>query len=520
MRSLDRNDKDLAALMDLNRSLHAVKSAIVETCGELTLLDLGEGKIRLRTAVPMEQQDDDGDCLEGDNLPQQGQDLCVDFLLRMKLRRKLLNRLARRLHRLSHAMDGNDVTPPAPPRYGDLRLHIDPEAVKQCDEQWKRQQEALLMMDLEREKSLSGITSKGQNWDHSENEAHRLKYVSDDDKKTKPAQPAANEEDNQKEKQEKKSDGPGSNVKDDTVRPASTTDEEKDAEESRKPEPNPVSSSEAANFSAAQSGAAAPLIDYEALKSYNDAYQRLVDRTTGSWTYKILDQDVEEDYVKIKFGAGIGASHRSMSTKEKEAEFKRWQSALLSRVPEQPTFDELGMDNNVFLLEERRKKALKDEEEQKKLEDGNNEGSCEVSGERADGQKDDMDIDKEETNANEGKGKSSDNGRRKDEDDPSKMDGTKGSANEETNDTLGKRMKPISLAAVPTFYEQDLKRTKIVHSELMAASMHDRARSRLHDVTRAYNAGMELVLFARVMRRFVSLSHISVSLMFFSSSYV
>ena len=72
----------------------------------------------------------------------QGQDLCVDFLLRMKLRRRLLNRLARRLNRVAQAMDGQDVSPPSPPKYGDLRLHFDPAQVQVYATHWERREEA------------------------------------------------------------------------------------------------------------------------------------------------------------------------------------------------------------------------------------------------------------------------------------------------------------------------------------------------------------------------------------------
>jgi hypothetical protein len=63
----------------------------------------------------------------------------------------------------------------------------------------------------------------------------------------------------------------------------------------------------------------------------------------------------EEDFNSIKYGAGISASHKTMSSKEKEIEFKRWQTSIWARIPDQPTFEELGMDKCVFFLEERRK---------------------------------------------------------------------------------------------------------------------------------------------------------------------
>eukprot|EP00526_Cylindrotheca_closterium_P021181 CAMPEP_0113607376 /NCGR_PEP_ID=MMETSP0017_2-20120614/3352_1 /TAXON_ID=2856 /ORGANISM="Cylindrotheca closterium" /LENGTH=110 /DNA_ID=CAMNT_0000515977 /DNA_START=46 /DNA_END=375 /DNA_ORIENTATION=- /assembly_acc=CAM_ASM_000147 len=46
-RSLTRNDNELAALVKLNKSLHQAKEAILESCGEMVLLDIGLGKLKL-----------------------------------------------------------------------------------------------------------------------------------------------------------------------------------------------------------------------------------------------------------------------------------------------------------------------------------------------------------------------------------------------------------------------------------------------------------------------------------------
>ena len=160
-RSLRRNDEDMAALVDLNRSLEKVKCNLIEFCGEDVLLDLGEGVFQL---TPCERDlmvtptipgpsDSFHDRANAEHQQRILQDklgtiddasklLCVDFLLRMKLRRRLLNRLARRLMRVAHAMDGEDVTPPPAPKYGDLRLHLDPKDMEAAKRQWELQEEA------------------------------------------------------------------------------------------------------------------------------------------------------------------------------------------------------------------------------------------------------------------------------------------------------------------------------------------------------------------------------------------
>jgi hypothetical protein len=48
-------------------------------------------------------------------------------------------------------------------------------------------------------------------------------------------------------------------------------------------------------------------------------------------------------------------------------------------------------------------------------------------------------------------------------------------------------IKPISLAPIPSFYEQDLRRIKVVQADLMAQSMEVQSRKKLVDVTSEYN---------------------------------
>ena len=264
IRSLDRCDTEFTALTELNRSLHKVKATIVETCGEETLIDLGEGLIKLTP---------DEDDIVGLRIPDQGQDLCVEFLTRMKLRRRLLNRLARRLNRISQAMDGNDISPPMPPKYGDLRLHIDPAQVNEYAAHWKLQEVA-----------KNTIKERRQRREHS------------------------------------------------------TTVVADDAPSSIAPVENP----------------------YEVLKEYNDSYEKALLPSTGVIKYTILDQPEGDDHMNAKFGAGIGAGHRTMTAREKEAECKRWKAALFAKVPDQPSFGEIGTENRVFALEQRRKRIVEE----------------------------------------------------------------------------------------------------------------------------------------------------------------
>merc|ERR1711865_921355 len=80
-------------------------------CGELVLLDLGSGRLKLIKDKLNEAHDSiDTSAIHDQKshryfLTPTQKEVCVDFLLRMKLRRKLSNRLIRRVNRVAHAMD-------------------------------------------------------------------------------------------------------------------------------------------------------------------------------------------------------------------------------------------------------------------------------------------------------------------------------------------------------------------------------------------------------------------------------
>ena len=52
-----------------------------------------------------------------------------------------------------------------------------------------------------------------------------------------------------------------------------------------------------------------------------------------------------------------------------------------------------------------------------------------------------------------------------------------------------KPKRPMSLAAVPSFHEQDMARVRMIHGDLLSASILEHARRRLSEVTRDYNNG-------------------------------
>eukprot|EP00804_Cyclotella_cryptica_P009363 CCRYP_009018-RA/>CCRYP_009018-RA protein AED:0.25 eAED:0.25 QI:0/0/0/1/1/0.5/2/0/1030 len=119
LRSLARNDVEIAALSKLNSALRILRQSIVDEFGEDTLIEIATST---QKKTPPDESSDEGNT-DDERLKQ----LSASFNLRMKLRRRLLNRLARRLHRVAYLMDNGDVSPPQPPSYGDevIRFKID-----------------------------------------------------------------------------------------------------------------------------------------------------------------------------------------------------------------------------------------------------------------------------------------------------------------------------------------------------------------------------------------------------------
>jgi len=610
MRSLDRCDTELAALVELNRSLHTVKSSIVEMCGEATLLDMGEGLLKLAQ--------DGSDNLEG-NIPEEGEDLCIDFLLRMKLRRKLLNRLSRRLGRLAHAMDGEDIQPPPPPKYGDLRLHIDPNAVKLFEERWKRQDHAMKLIAMRHESYIPTPKVEEEEDDVMEESENKVDAANSDKAQDKPTEQGDKSEEKTMEEQDtgdkadeaqrsdkvmeeqekntvfvagktedttgpeqfeenaealkssdakqveegetpaekleaerssdhpdgktqsseratseakttedvemseakpeaeepKSSENPAEETKSASVEPPAeetkSASVEPPAEETKSAsveQPAEETKSASVEQPAEELTSGAPTAttadnagpeeltedDYlDTLRDYDEAYTKEILTSTGTVNYPILKRDAEADHNFIKYGAGIGATHRTMSSKDKEMEFKRWQSAVLQRIPDQPSFEELGLANRVFFLKERRKRlAEEDVASSSKKKHSKKEETEKVSD--SDSEKDsDEDVEMAEADDDDYEGGKGDDDDDDDEEEDTEMDDNEEDSESKSEDggkaesASAKPVKPISLVAVPSFYEQDERRLRLIHAELMVTSMHDHARLKVGEATTEYN---------------------------------
>lgn len=532
MRSLDRCDTELAALVELNRSLHDAKKAILETCGEATLLDIGQGLVKLK---------DDQDALQG-KIPPQGQEICVDFLLRMKLRRKLLNRLSRRLGRLSHAMDGEDIQPPSPPKYGDLRLYMDPNAIKVFEERWKRQDHAMKLLQMRHESYIpppplepeqeETKDSEQANEEPAEEKSEQSEEnKATDEQVTAPAEKEADAEMSdataEKKLEAKQSEASKTVEKSgEDVEMSETKSDEKEEKSDEKPEETVQQGAESAKSSekadetkssavekpaADETTSGTPTTtvadnnkvasislteeDYIAsLRDFDEAYTKEILPSTGTVKYPILGKNGgQDDHNFIKYGAGIGASHRTMSAKDKELEFKRWQAAILQRIPDQPTFEELGLANRVFFLEERRKRLAEEPNMPSKKK---KQSKKEEEDSDSDSESEDSDDDEKMSDANDEDDEEEEDTEMEDKDDDTE---SRSENVEKVEPVPVKPVKPISLVAVPSFHEQDQKRLRMIHADLMATSIHEHARVRVGEATAGYNDAYNRsrALFAR-----------------------
>jgi hypothetical protein len=545
IRSLERNDVDMSALIKLNKSLHMAKGKIIQTCGELVLLDLGSGRLKLindelneetmdTTTTITASTNTDTNTIATTGSPARNiiasihqhhltpaqKEVCVDFLLRMKLRRKLSNRLIRRLNRVAHAMDGKDVSPPSPPKYGDLGLHIDPKSIEARTAEWKEQEEAKKRVQkaLDGDYSAYNLEEKGtgpaivEDTGNVEVTKH-LEEKPKDDEHGKGGK-GENEEDktnNAEAQNEALPEEPKSSTEETTPPEALGTNSNKDKAAASDENPKTVESSAATDkkepvdikadlnletTQEANNSSSSPTLagDIELLKEYETAFEKSWDPSTKKFKYVLGKEEVgDPEYTQIKQW-GIGASSIIMTLEDRKSEHLRWERNMLTRIPEQPTTEDLGLKNRVFDLEERRKRCLEDnveEDEQGesnlfsvqsptkkkiKFDEGTKTGN-ESTGHKVGGKE------LKNTSAasdDDEKSKSSDSDN---DDDDVEMKKEKNEA------IIVTPVKPISFVAVPSFHDQDLARIRMIHNELINTSRLEHTRKRLADATNDYNKG-------------------------------
>jgi hypothetical protein len=491
-RSLTQNDKEIVALEKLNDSIQTVKNIILQHFGEEAFLD-------------MVSQPDGGIS----NIPEDKKEyhkiLQEEFVSRMKLRRKLLNRLARRLLRISHAMDGNimggstlpsvtnvsgkaggmGIFPPALPKYGidrnfpsevwDLATAsyaLNPtkqiveakETIKEYVEDWSTKQEAMRRVQQRRNGGdVSSPTVKDTSAEGEKNtEINEDTPTRDTDttlllEQDRPSASTSSSTTNKKRKSRKE------------TAVTETTDIR-----------SAILAFDSLKFDQDHQA------DLAAIIEYNEEYERLISPTDGSIQLAITKEDFEgviktEDSFmdSSKQPLGIGASVRSMSARDKLTEWKRWSTELLSRIPIQPTFEDLGMENLIFGgLEERKKMArgIVDTEAVDKSETDNARGRT-----RSKKKKPSEDLAKRKNSMDEtGEIKQND------------------AEEEERKPVVVKTQKWFSVQPVPSFRDQDFNTFAMIQSELLTASYQQQSRSRVQEYTDIHS---------RVYRRSVDLNN-------------
>ena len=268
-----------------------------------------------------------------------------------------------------------------------------------------------------------------------------------------------------------------------------------------------------------------PLADEdEAFLEYKVTYTRLKkddnNNNNNNTVHYLADAEAQPHWM----GPKVAAAQRNMSTKEKEAEYQRWKAALYGRIPLQPTFDEI--QPAVFNLEKRLEAAQKvdqqdvmdvDEKDVPKAESADEELSEKKQNEKVDTTSDDMEVD--QTFSDDDKDKKDEKAAEKDA-----RDGDKASQETQDDDddekkeekALKRTVRPISLIPVPSFYDQDTKRMKMMQAEVMSVSMQNFARRRTTEVVNDYNKGkIHNDAIYRVSLRYAWTHHVSCS--FYSS---
>ena len=499
IRSLERNDVDMNAIVELNKSLLQAKKNILENCGELILLDLGSGRLKLINDELHEEikAATDGETIlvkigrtsdteteaanQRDLTPSQIKD-CVDFLLRMKLRRKLSSRLIRRLTRLAHVMDGKDIYPPSTPKYGDLRLQIDPKSLETWQAERKEAEEARQRVKNAIDSDLLDSSESNRELGGEEKEKENAP------EEAKPESEPTGEGDKEKVKEnvpDETTDAPDGEPKDGSSNTG--TAEDKPADDDTK-ESDPSNGQQKHHYLSS-----VLLDDFKLLKELDSSYEKTWDPATKSFNYSIASEETgDPDYKQhlIK-GGGIGATSMFHSLETLEAEHKRWQMNLLRKIQEQPNFEELGLKHRVFHFEERKKRCL----EEVAIEDGGSIAPPESPNKKAKMEGEDnanSSVADNETKMKTGKETGKDAEENSDSDDDEGM--AEGGNNSNLEDMKPKRS--ISFAATPSFHDQDLARIRAVHRDLLTSSQAELTRKRLNDATNEYNKGKICNMFA------------------------
>lgn len=457
--------------------------------------------------------DDDNDAVNNDTTTRRDK-LATAFFLRMKLRRRLLNRLARRLHRVAHVMDSGtrNVDAPAPPQYGDqMRRFV------QDDE------EGNPVIMAEGAKNIRG--REVEEFVRKENERVEVKRALDERRLQRAQEETAMVIENDDHDNE---DG----MMDDVDKPTPVELLLKHDEEDKplldklveyevgydkvytlgkpSPPPPPLPLTQSKKSKSKNSAKNDDDNNKEGAKEEEGATpEQKKDNTTPAkeggddkevviMSLPIVDTI---DTHEIGEGGETSGNHNHDTPNisrvpysingraappplDRAAEWKRWTKEICDRIPDQVTFDDLGVggDGVIFELESRLDAAAN----KRKARGG---GSADVALNRGKGkvlrrseespeeekkpEDDDGDVNMADAGKEEGK---------------EQVDKETSATDEKDKELTAKNTKPFSVKPVPSFYHQDLQRVKIIQSELVRFANIYESREMLQMAQQSYDS--------------------------------
>ncbi len=434
------------------------------------------------------------------------------FLLRLRLRRKLLNRLSRRLLRLSYSMDGklHKINPPMLPKYGTSYTYPNDKGVKDKVNEWNKDFECREEVKGKVWKKKEAWGRKKEEEEKRVAKEEQVKNDGDSDVKMEDGNQVKQDNDQMKDDTtemkkddgavavKKETDGEDVEMKDESSKDTKDKEDNNTSVISHPPETETTIADDKGSKQekdAKQGGEEKAtsnldtsfdfdpfLLDTEHQKNLEKLIEYDMDyakkhtihvptstilRCTTALTKEelaALDKD-EDDFDdtannsggnadgsgKKRMSHGIGAVSKFMTKKEKVMEWKRWQTEFLSKIPDQPTFNDLS--HGVFMLEQRRKLCN--------------------SKESGDNTKNEEEKEEKDNNLKRKEEKISvDDGSEKDDDDS--ISNAKKKASEIEASIM--KQKRICLDPVPSFHQQDYSRILMIQSATLSAALNSNSR--------------------------------------------
>jgi len=535
-RSLARNDVELAALSKLHISLRVLREAIVNEFGEDGLIDmvlthkdkLKNGGLRASSeaaAVEPEKltmnnqtdnrnddDDDDDNVRNYDNTAalatansrrRRRDKLATAFFLRMKLRRRLLNRLARRLHRVAHVMDSGtrNVEAPAPPQYGDqMRRFVQDDEdgnpvimaegarnirgreVEDFATKEDERREVKRTLDERRQQRAKENRIENDDYENDDDNHHLmgvetpspvellLKHDEEDKplldklveyevgydrvytlgKPTPPPLPAI-----QSKKSKSKSSAKNNNNNDDddnNTKEGATPEQKKDTDST------PAKEGDEGGNDKEVVIMSLPIVDTFDTHEIGEGGEASGNHDT-------------QNISRVPYSV----NGRAPPPLDRAAEWKRWTKEICDRIPDQVTFDDLGVggDGVIFELEARLDAAKR--KARGGADGAFNRGKGKVLRRSEEPEEtkpeDDGDVNMTDAGNEEGKDQADQE-----------------TADEKEKELAAKNTKPFSVKPVPSFYHQDLQRVKIIQSELVRFANIYESREMLQMAQQSYDS--------------------------------